>query len=102
MSKMPGLPPTPRWSVGRVLSAAIALVYFSGAVVIGGPADSLRIALFLALPMLCIWYPDVVAGFHSFGITKTTPEVILPFFGWALLILPMVLVAIMVTETSPH
>ena len=53
---------------------------------------------FLALPLACIWYPDVLGGitgwFGSTHIARETPESVVSIVGWTFLFLP-VLVAVL-------
>ena len=44
--------------VNRGLSLLVAATYLTLAYLHGSPADLIRVALLLMLPMACIWFPE--------------------------------------------
>ncbi len=79
----------------RRLSSLVAGIYLIGAIVYGGTEAALRIALFLLLPLACIWFPDAVGNYTGIltfprpEITKKSPGIILAFVAWLLLLTPL-------------
>jgi hypothetical protein len=80
----------------RILSSAIAIVYMITAYFARGPEVTLRLGIFLILPLACIWFSEVMGDYTglSFGarppITRTTPGCFIAFGGWLLLCLPAI------------
>lgn len=78
------------WLRSRVLSTIVASFLLLIAFTFGG--DIVQVAIFLVLPMACIWFPDVVGNLTgiSFGIarpiiTQKTPAIAVALGGWFLL-----------------
>ncbi|MBN1270334.1 MAG: hypothetical protein JXB04_12155 [Kiritimatiellae bacterium] len=79
----------------RSISGIIALVYLAVAYLADGPELTWRVAIFLVLPLACIWFSDAMGGYTGVGfgrgaITSTTPGCFVAFGGWLLLLLPVI------------
>lgn len=85
----------------RLLSGAVAAAYLIAAVVATGhPESVINLALFLALPIACIWFPDeagsltgIFLGFGRPVITQKSPGDAVALAGWLLLLSLMVVMA---------
>ncbi|MGE5245684.1 MAG: J domain-containing protein [Betaproteobacteria bacterium] len=75
----------------RAASSAVALLYVAAAWRTGG---SVRVVSFCVLPLLCIWFPDVLGEHVGFRITKPSPPAFVWFFGWVLLLVPLIALGI--------
>jgi len=80
----------------RVLSCIIALVYLVGAYLAADGETTFKVALFLILPLACIWFSDAMGGYTGVGsgsgaITSTTPGCLVAFGGWLVLFLPVII-----------
>jgi hypothetical protein len=73
-----------------LLSLFVVLAYVGVATVVAGPPLTLRVVAFLVLPMLCIWFPDVMGSFTGGRVTRRSPASFVSFFGWVILFLPMI------------
>ena len=80
----------------RILSGAIAVAYLVTAYFARGAEVTVRLGIFLILPLACIWFSDAMGGYTglNFGtrpaITQTTPGCFVAFGGWLLLCLPAI------------
>lgn len=85
--------------VSRTISGAIALAYLVAAYFGGGGEGMFRVAIFLVMPLACIWYSepmgDYVGAFGRHPITETTPGCFVAAGGWFLLFLPVIAMIIM-------
>lgn len=87
----------------RLLSGCVAIAYLLMALLGAGSLESaVRLALFLMLPLACIWFPDgmgsltgVAFGLGRPTITHKTPGDFVALGGWLLLLCPIA-VALMV------
>ena len=79
---------------GRVISGVIAVGYLVTAYLAGGWGLTWRVALFLNLPLACIWFSEAMGGYTGGtgrgAITGTTPGCFVAFGGWLLLSLPVI------------
>jgi hypothetical protein len=79
----------------RVISAAVALIFLVVAFTHGGAALALKLAIFLIIPLACIWFPDELGGYigPAWGgpIMTSTPAVIVCIVGWILLSMPLLI-----------
>jgi hypothetical protein len=79
----------------KIISGIIAALYI-GVGFLMGEESVLHIAGFLLLPMACIWCSDgmgsYTGSYHSWRITEESPEGLIAFCGWLLLLLPLLLV----------
>jgi len=90
------IPSDPFWTPSRVLSLLLAGAYVVvGA--FGGLETAAKTAMFVVLPLACIWFSDVLADFTGSGfsympITRTSPEIFVYYLGWVVLFLPLFVV----------
>ena len=87
--------------VNRVASIVVAGSYLALAFIGAGPAGVFRIALWLLMPLACIWFSkamgDRIGPYWIVGpyVTRPTPAVLILFGGWlVLLILPIVMIGL--------
>lgn len=82
----------------RIISIVIAFAYLVIAYFAEGIDAMWRIAVFLILPLGCIWFGDAMGGYTGLNfytrpaITQTTPGCFVSFAGWLLLLLPGIVV----------
>jgi hypothetical protein len=80
--------------VSRALSLLIALFYFVGTVIGGGPKLIIPCAAILFFPLYCIWFSEGLGeytGWTSKGmITSKTPDWMIAGAGWIVLLLPSI------------
>lgn len=80
----------------RIASGLLALVYLALAVIFGGLEATLKCALFLLLPLACIWYADEMGSFtgtmRGQHIGSETPGCFVALGGWLILLLPVFLI----------
>lgn len=79
------------WS--RLISALIAAAYACIGLLFDGLNGAALAILFLALPLACIWFSEILGSYAPFsssffGITEESPEQAVRFVGWMLLVLP--------------
>jgi hypothetical protein len=81
-------------SWNRILSALLALLYIIIAYQGGGGESAFKVGLCLVLPLACIWFGDAMGGYTGpvglYGISATSPGVIVCILGWLLLLLPII------------
>ena len=82
--------------IGRIISAIVAITYILIAYFTMGGVFTFRLAMFLILPLSCIWFSDMLGGYtgSSLGrgyIDRTTPGCFVAFGGWLLLFLPVIM-----------
>jgi hypothetical protein len=86
--------PIGTFSWNRILSALVAIGYLFVALLARGGGGVCRMALFLILPMFCIWFSDAMGGYR--GMTSQlifispSPGIMVRVLGWILLLLPIV------------
>lgn len=87
------IPTDPFWTRRRLIAVGIATLYVAGAFIADGFYGLCIVSGFLALPLACIWYPDVLGGitgwFGSTHIVRETPESVVSIVGWTFLFLPV-------------
>jgi len=82
----------------RALSGLVAVSYLVLAAIHGGPGMALKVAMFLILPLGCIWFSDEMGRYTGFGsmlwssypITEQSPGVLVCIMGWVVLFLPVI------------
>jgi hypothetical protein len=81
-------------SWNRILSGLIAATYVVIALCGGGAEAGFKVALFLVLPLACIWFSEAMGGYTGpnwrAAITAPTPGVFVCIAGWLLLLLPAI------------
>jgi hypothetical protein len=86
----------------RALSALVAVIYLVIAAIHGGAEMALKVAMFLILPLACIWFSDAMGSYTGFGsmlwssypTTQQSPGVLVCIMGWVVLLLPVIAVVI--------
>lgn len=91
------IPTDPFWTPSRVLSLLLAAAYVVGAWYFGRAEGAVKTALFVVLPLACIWFSDVLGDYTGYGlsrpaITRTSPGVFVYYLGWVVLLLPLFVV----------
>ena len=78
--------------INRGLSAAVAIVYLIAAYVGGGPPLLVKCAMYLFLPLACIWFGEEMGAFTGTmrgpSFYTESPGCLVAFLGWVLLLLP--------------
>ena len=81
-------------SWNRILSGLVAASYVVVALSGGGAEAGFKAALFLVLPLACIWFSEAMGGYTGpnwrAAITAPTPGVFVCIAGWLLLLLPAI------------
>jgi len=85
-------------SLSRVLSTVLVAIYVIIASAIGGPMGALRILRICIVPLACVWYPDAVGRFIGGRIARKSPRSFVWFFGWVVLLLPLIQAIIIWSE----
>jgi DnaJ-domain-containing protein 1 len=80
----------------RIASSLLALAYVASEWKSG---ESIRVLYWCLMPLLCIWFPDVLGRVVNSRITKPSPPLFVWFFGWVLLFSPLVAFGIIWLET---
>jgi len=85
-------------SWNRILSGLLAAVYIVVAFLGGGAKGAFTLALFVILPLGCIWFSNAMGGYIGpvwrGAITHPTPGLVVCIAGWLLLLLPAVIAVI--------
>lgn len=84
----------------RLLSLVVALGYLAAAYFGGGWELVWRAAIFLILPLACIWFGDEMGSYTGIGmgrgaITSPTPGWLVAAGGWLLLLMPVIATIVM-------
>jgi len=73
-------------SRNRILSGLLAATYVVVALCGGGAEAGFKAALFLVLPLACIWFSEAMGGYTGptwrAAITAPTPAVFVCIAGW--------------------
>ena len=76
--------------LNRTLSTLVALLYLFAAYDTGGGATTLKVAMFLLLPMACIWFPEPLGQYggtiRGQAMTSSTPAFLVCAGGWLVLV----------------
>lgn len=79
----------------RILSGLLAMAYMMDAGISGGGASACRAGMFVALPLSCVWFSDLmgrcVRHFERTDDTGTSPAQMIFILGWVLLLLPVLM-----------
>ena len=77
--------------ISRTLSVLVVGGYVLIALWNGGIATAIMVALFSAIPLACIWIPEVIGSLaYIKGMPMNeTPDWLVVFGGWLLLLLPL-------------
>jgi hypothetical protein len=79
----------------RILSGLVAVLYVVGAYMAAGVEGAGKAALFVILPLACIWFADEMGSYigptTSGAITSPTPGWLVCIGGWLVLLLPVLI-----------
>lgn len=79
----------------RVLSGSLAASYILIVFCARGAEAGFKAALFVVLPLGCIWFADAMGGYIGpnwrGSITGPTPGIVVCIGGWLLLLLPVII-----------
>ena len=78
--------------ISRILSLLVAATYVVIALLAGAGFETIKIAVFLVLPLACIWFSDAMGdytGVAGGGPMTRTPGIIVAVAGWLLLLAPV-------------
>ena len=89
--------------VNRGLSLLIALLYLAAAYSERGGAGMLKLAMFLLLPLACIWFPEALGQYggtiRGQAMTSATPGFLVCAGGWLVLVGIPILVYVLQAAT---
>ena len=96
---MPDLDLRVKIMIGRIISVVVAIAYLLIAYFTMGGVFTFQMAMFLILPLSCIWFSDLLGGYTGCSlmrgnIDRTTPGCFVAFGGWLLLFLPVIMLLI--------
>ena len=78
-----------------MLSGLLAAIYILAALCFGGAEAGFKVALFVVLPLGCIWFSDAMGGYVGpnwrGSITGPSPGIAVCIGGWLLLLLPIII-----------
>jgi Zn-finger nucleic acid-binding protein len=86
----------------RVAASVLVGVYFLLALGLSGGALAMRMMLISVVPWACVCFPDALSGAISpmLGTTRASHRWFVWFFGWVVLLLPMIQLAIVWVEIA--
>jgi Zn-finger nucleic acid-binding protein len=86
----------------RVLSSLIIACYLAVAFKLSGTGLTLKMLYRSVVPWVCVCFPDALGGALSpiLGTTRKSPRSFVWFFGWLVLLLPIIQIAIVWLEIS--
>jgi hypothetical protein len=92
--------PSYPWDWNRILSVAVGAAWLAlGAA--AGPVGLVAAALFVVLPLACIWFPEtmgtlktVLPSLAAQAIDRESPGWAVRLLGWVLLLLPLIAVLV--------
>jgi len=80
---------------GRIISLLLSIIYLVISYSLAGGEYSLRLLLYLLLPLACIWFSKEMGSYTGSlnipVISESSPGPVLKFMGWILLLLPLFL-----------
>jgi len=80
--------------ISRILSGIVAIIYLAIAYGGGGGAGVIKCAMFLILPLACIWFSEEMGSFTGVMgrsyIDTQSPGCLVAFGGWLVLMLPVI------------
>jgi len=83
-------------SRSRIVSSLLVVSYLVVAYGLGGGAAALKVLSSSIVPWACVCFPDAFSGAISpvLGTTRASPRSFIWFFGWLVLLLPFIQLAI--------
>ena len=83
----------------RVLSSLLVAVYVVVGLRLGGAAGAIQRLLACVVPWACVCFPDALGSYvRPFGTTRPSPRSFVWFFGWLVLLLPVIRLLILLAE----
>ncbi len=90
----------------RILSGVLATAYIVLAFVVAGGEACFKIAIFLILPLACVWFSDEMGDYigqsGSGYITERSPGILVLILGWLLLFMPIICAVVAVLNISKY
>jgi Zn-finger nucleic acid-binding protein len=88
-------------SRSRIVSSLLVVFYFVVAYKLSGAEAAMTRLYVCIVPWACVCFPEVLGAAISpiLGTAKTSPRSFLWFFGWLVLLLPLIQVGIVFVET---
>ena len=87
--------PSCRVNLSRSLASLLAVIYIVAAFFGGGAEAGFLAALFVILPLSCIWFSEPMGSYVGptwrGAITAATPGLFVCLGGWLLLLLPLII-----------
>jgi len=77
-------------ALSRLLSLVVVLGYVVGTGVVVGMQSALKVSAAMLLPLACIWFPEVMGEFTGGRVNRGSPASFVWFFGWILVLLPII------------
>jgi hypothetical protein len=89
-------------SRSRLISSLLVAFYLVVAVETAGALAGLRLLLFCITPWACVWFPEAMGALISpiLGPARESPPRFVWFFGWLVLALPLIPVAIVAVKAA--
>lgn len=86
----------------RIVSSLLVVCYVLAAFMLSGGVFALRMFYRSVIPWACVCFPDAFSGAISplLGTRRESPRSLIWFFGWVVLLLPIIQIAIVWAETS--
>jgi len=86
----------------RIVSSLLVVFYLVVAFKLSGSVLALRMFYRSVVPWACVCFPEAFSGAISplLGTTRESPRPFVWFFGWLVLLLPIIQIAIVWAETS--
>jgi len=83
-------------SWNRIVSGLLAATYIVVALYYGGTEAGFKMAVFLVLPLACIWFSEAMGDYTRPPIWRgaiiiKSPGLFVRFFGWLLLVMPAII-----------
>jgi Zn-finger nucleic acid-binding protein len=83
----------------KLVSSVLVVFYLFTASRSRSPLNSIwLVTRFCATPMACVWFPEELGSWIGGRITRTSPRSFVWFFGWLVLLLPLIIAAILTAE----
>jgi len=88
----------------KILSLLAGIAYVMVAAIHGGTEMAFKMALFLVLPLACIWFSQSMGAYTGkfpaeMPITQTSPAIMVQVLGWVVLLMPAIVSIIISLST---
>jgi hypothetical protein len=66
----------------------------------GGPVEAIKVLACCLIPLACIWFSEPMGDYTGYAgggrfISRQSPAAFVAFFGWVVLLLPILIIPIM-------